>query len=113
LDLTLANAEMTGKQLAQAAGLDEAQISRWRRGRGKPSLESCERLANALNVDPMRLAVTAGAMKSRMAGVEALPMPPNTAVIEKVRGKLRELPGVTESSVEEMLAAFRRGIEQS
>jgi transcriptional regulator with XRE-family HTH domain len=112
LDLTLANAGMTGKELARVARLDEAQVSRWRRGKGKPSLESCERLANAFGVDPMRLAVTAGALPARMAGAEPLPMPPNTAVIEQVRGKLRDLPGATEKSVEEMLEAFRRGIEE-
>lgn len=112
LELTLTNAEMTGKELAAAAELDEAQVSRWRRGRGKPSLTSCERLASALGVDPMRLAVSAGAVPGSMAGVEPLPMPPNTAVIESVRCKLRELPGATEQSVEEMIEAFRRGIEE-
>lgn len=114
LDLTLANADMSGKQLAQSAGLDEAQVSRWRRGKGKPSLESCERLADALGVNPQRLAVTAGAMKGRMAsGVDPLLMPPNTAAIGRVRNQLRALPAATEETIEAMLAVYKRGIEES
>lgn len=112
LELTMANAEITGKQLAEAAHLDEAQVSRWKRGKGKPSLESCERLAEALKVDPMRLAVTAGAVPRRMAGAEPLPMPPNTAAIEHARRALRALPGATEDLAAEMLAVYKRRIEE-
>ncbi len=113
LDTTLANEGLTGKELAALADLDEAQISRWRRGRGLPSMESVERLSLALRVDAVRLAVTVGLMSEKMAGVPPLPTPPPTALFERVRDKLRELPQATDSSVERMLEEFKRGVEES
>lgn len=110
LDITMDNEGLTGAELARRSNLDEGSISRWRHGRGRPGLESCERLADALDVDPRRLAVTAGLLTERMAGAPPLPIPPATALVARVRHKLEELPGVTSASVEEMLKVFEQGL---
>lgn len=112
LDRTMASEGLTGKALAQRSGLDEAQISRWRRGSGRPSLESCERLADALGVDPRRLAVTAGLLSHRIADVPRLPIPPATAMLERVRHKLEGLPEMNDRAVEEMLRVYRKTVAE-
>ena len=44
------------KGIAQAAGLDRSTIYNLRNGRGSPSIETVERLAQALGVEPAWLA---------------------------------------------------------
>lgn len=102
----MANAQISGRQLAQQAGVNESVVSRWRSGQSMPGLDSCASLAEALGVEPLRLAVTAGVVDQRMAGVEPLPMPPATAMRERVRSQIAEIRGLTDKSRQALLEAF-------
>jgi transcriptional regulator with XRE-family HTH domain len=106
LDTTMANADMSGRELAQRVGVNDSVISRWRSGHSTPGLDTCMALADALQVDPMRLAVTAGAIEERMAGVERLPMPPATALRERVRSQLDQIKGLTDETRQALLETF-------
>ena len=102
----MANAGISGRELAHRVGVNDSVVSRWRSGQSTPGLDTCERLAEALGVDPMRLAVTAGAIDRRMAGVEPLPMPPATALRERVRGQLEQIKGLTNETRQALLETF-------
>lgn len=102
----MANREISGRELAHRVGVNDSVVSRWRSAQGTPGLDTCVRLAEALGVDPMRLAVTAGAIDKRMAGVEALPMPPATALRERVRSQLEQIRGLTEETRQALLETF-------
>jgi len=106
LDRTMANAGISGKGLASETGLDEASISRWRRGRSRPGVDSCERLAGAVGVEPLRLAVTAGLLSSTMAAVEPLPMPSATAGRAQVRDQIMHIRGITDRARHVLLDAY-------
>lgn len=106
LDTTMANKGISGRELAHRVGVNDSVVSRWRSGHGTPGLDTCVRLADALGVDPMRLAVTAGAIDKRMAGVEPLPMPPATALRERVREQLEQIRGLTNETRQALLETF-------
>lgn len=115
LDTTMANESITGRDLARKVGVHDSIISRWRSGAGTPGIDSCARLADALQVDPLRLAVTAGLMDRRMAGVEALPMPPAIALRERVREQIAAIKGLTDQSRQALLDAYdkNQGLEDA
>lgn len=106
LDRTMINHGLSGIELARMSGLDEGSISRWRHGRARPSLPACEPLAEALGVDPQRLAKTAGLLPPRLfPDIELFPLPPRTGERARLQGVLRGL-GLSEMVVDAMLEAF-------
>lgn len=102
----MANKGISGRELAHRVEVNDSVVSRWRSAQSTPGLDTCIRLAEALNVDPMRLAVTAGAIDKRMAQVEPLPMPPATALRERVRDQLDQIKGLTDDTRQALLETF-------
>jgi transcriptional regulator with XRE-family HTH domain len=102
----MANADISGRELAHRVGVNDSVVSRWRSGQSTPGLDTCVKLGEALNVDPMRLAVTAGAIDKRMARVEPLEMPPATALRERVRDQLGQIRGLTDATRQALLETF-------
>src|SRR4051812_11694260 len=88
LDITLSNQGVQGRTLAEAIGVHDSAVSRWRSGTGAPSAESIEPMAELLGVDALRLSVTAGLVSEKVAGVEPLPMPEPTAQRQSVKRQL-------------------------
>lgn len=106
LDTTMANQGISGRELAHRVGVNDSVVSRWRSAQSTPGLDTCVNLAEALDVDPMRLAVTAGAIDKRMAQVDPLPMPPATALRERVRSQLQQIKGLTDETRQALLETF-------
>lgn len=106
LDVTLANSRTTGRQLAESIGVHDSAVSRWRSGTGVPALETCMKIAGAMGVDPLRLAVTAGHMDSAVVGIEPLDIPPPIAEREHVRSQIMKIKGLTEESRSKLLETY-------
>lgn len=106
LDLTMANNKIKGRSLARAVKVHESAVSRWRAGSGVPSMDSCLRLAKYLDVQPLRLAVTAGLMDEDMAGMPPLPMPEPTAYREAVKEQIRAIKGLTARERRKLVDAY-------
>jgi transcriptional regulator with XRE-family HTH domain len=106
LDLTMANRDIKGRELSRKLKVHESAVSRWRAGNGVPSMDSCLRLAKFLNVEPIRLAVTAGLMDGDLIGVEPLPMPEATAQRSAVRSQLDKIRGLTKGERDALLSAY-------
>lgn len=106
LDVSMANAQLTGRDLAQQLGVHDSAVSRWRAGKGAPTMEGVAKLAEIFNVEPLRLAVTAGLVSSKVAGVPPVDMPEPTAYREAVRERLRGLPGLTDREAQALLERY-------
>lgn len=57
---TLSDRALQGSEIADALGVSKALVSKWRNGKMRPGVGQCLKLAELLNVDPMRMLVTAG-----------------------------------------------------
>jgi transcriptional regulator with XRE-family HTH domain len=112
LDVTMSNKRMMGRTLAEAAGVHDSAVSRWRSGAGVPGAETLARIAEALGVDPLRLAVTAGQIPEKVAGVAPLPTPEPTAQRESVRRQIASIKGLTERSRGKLLRAYDETIAE-
>lgn len=106
LDVTLSNKNVQGRTLAEAAGVADSAVSRWRSGQAVPPMEAMQPIADLLSVDALRLSVTAGLVPGEVAGVEPLPMPEPTARRESVRRQLARLRGVTETERRLLMQAY-------
>ncbi len=89
LDVTMTNRGLRNRALAQAMGVHESAVHNWRKGKNVPQLATLQRLAAELNVDPIRLAVTAGLWEP--SGVDPLPMPEPVARRAKARRRAADL----------------------
>lgn len=94
LDLTMANRNIKGRSLAKRVGVHDSAVSRWRSGQGVPALPALQLVAQALGVDPIRLAVTAGLLDQSLVGVPPLPMPEPTAQRGLVKDQLSKIRGL-------------------
>lgn len=112
LDVTMSNKRIMGRTLAEAAGVHDSAVSRWRVGKGVPTMESLEGIATLLEVDTLRLAVTAGLVSEKVAGVEPLPTPEPTERRESVKRQLARLRGVTELERKMLLSAYEEATAQ-
>lgn len=106
LDVTMSNKGIMGRTLAEAAGVHDSAVSRWRSGTAVPSMDSLERMADLLGVDPLRLAVTAGVITAAVAGVDPLSMPEATARRESVRRQLANIRGISEAERRLLLQTY-------
>lgn len=106
LDVTMANKGMTGRDLAHLVGVHDSAVSRWRAGRGVPTMEAIAKLAEVFKVEPLRLAVTAGLVTDTVAGVAPVAMPEPTAQRKEVRERLRSLPGLSRAEVQALLERY-------
>lgn len=112
LDITMSNQRMMGRTLAEAVGVHDSAVSRWRAGNGAPSMEVLAKMAEVFRVDPLRLAVTAGQIPGNVAGVDPLPMPTPTAQRESARLQIARIKGVTQATRRKLLAAYEEIIMQ-
>lgn len=106
LDLSMSNRGIKGRTLARALKVHESAVSRWRAGNGVPSMDSCLRLGKYLDVEPIRLAVTAGLMDGDLAGVEPLPMPEPTAQRKAIKDQLARIRGLTSAERQKLIDTY-------
>jgi transcriptional regulator with XRE-family HTH domain len=106
LDLTMSNRKITGRALAKALKVHESNVSRWRAGNGVPNMDSCLRLGKYLDVEPIRLAVTAGLIDGELAGVEPLPLPEPTQYRKAVKQQILAIKGLTVRERQRLLDAY-------
>lgn len=106
LDVTLSNKGIMGRALADRVGVHDSAVSRWRAGQGVPSIDALQRIAEFLDVDPLRLAVTAGQVPEKVAGVEPLTIPEPTARRQAVKRQLGRIRGITESERQHLLVTY-------
>lgn len=103
---TMVNSGVSGGEVARALNVNDSAVSRWRSGKATPGLESVQSLAEFLNVDPIRLAVTAGLLKPEVVKSEMLPLPPDTAQRQFVREQISKIPGLTDQERARLLEAY-------
>src|SRR3954471_20828290 len=106
LDITLSNKGIMGRTLAEAIGVHDSAVSRWRSGTGVPAMAQIEPMAELLGVDALRLSVTVGLVSETVAGAPKLPTPAPTAQRESVKRQLARLRGVTEEERSLLLQAY-------
>lgn len=106
LDLTMSNRSIKGRALARALKVNESAVSRWRAGKGVPSMDSCLRLGKFLDVEPIRLAATAGLIDGELAGVDPLPLPEPTAYRKAVKEQILAIKGLTQRERQKLLDTY-------
>lgn len=106
LDVSMANSHLSGRDIAEQVGVHDSAVSRWRAGKSVPAMEVIAKLAEVFNVEPLRLAVLAGLVSRKVAGVPPVDMPEPTVLREEVRGRLRALPGLTDMEVQALLERY-------
>lgn len=106
LSRTLVERDIPGGKVAEALGVNDSAISRWRNGKARPSLESVIALAEFLGVQPVRLAVTAGLMKEKQAGMSKLPLPEDTKTRVMVKEQIMGIRGLTSRERQAMMEAY-------
>jgi hypothetical protein len=70
------------------------------------------RIARALNVDGIRLAVTAGLLSSEEAGRLPLPMPEPTARRKSIKRQIARIRGLTDQEKQHLMEAYDERIAQ-
>lgn len=114
LDITLDNREMSGRSLAEAMGVADAAISRWRTGASSPSRDNILKMAEVLDLDAARLAVTAGVIPPEFApGVAPYDVPEPTAQRESVRRQIARIKGLSDDGKKALLSTYDRLIMES
>ncbi len=103
LDLTMENQNITNRELSNKINVNESMTSRWRSARSVPNMENCEKLAEALGVDFLSLAVTARILDGNKIGIKPLDTPEPTVIRSRIRFQLRQIQGLTEGSIEAAL----------
>lgn len=106
LDVTLENQHVSGHAVAEAVGVHDSAVSRWRNGTTVPSLDVMGKLAELLHLEPLRLAVTAGQIPSKVAGVSPYPTPVPTARWESVRAQIGAMHGLTQQQRAKLVQTY-------
>lgn len=106
LDIELTNRGIAGKRLAQELGVSDATVNRLRTAVTAPRPEHITGIARLLNLDPARLAVTAGYPAEMFGNVEPYPSPRPTAEREAFRRYLEGVKGLNPAGRRKLLATF-------
>lgn len=107
LDITLSNRRMTNRMLADEIGVSDATVSRWRSGLSAPAnMDAIADIARILDLDALRLAVTAGIISARVAHVEAYPTPEPTAQRESVRRQIARIKGLSDEGRRKLMDTY-------
>lgn len=109
LSRTMSERDIAGGVLARALGVNDSAISRWKNGKASPGLESVMKLAEYLDVHPIRLAVTAGLMDASKVGVEAFPLPEDSNRTF-VRDQIMAIKGLTSEERQALISAYERTV---
>ena len=107
LDLTMENRNISGNKLAEMMNVNISQVSRWRNAKGRPSLKTMYRLGRILEVDPIRLAVTAGILTPEETGKTALVMPSPRARADRLAKQLSKIKGLHPTERDALVAFYR------
>lgn len=111
LNLTMENRGVRATDLARRLKITDSAVSRWRSGTGVPSMDAALRLGKILDVDPARLAVTAGLLDGELADIKPLPMPEPTARRKRVKEQLSKIKGLTARERQHLLDAYDENTE--
>jgi transcriptional regulator with XRE-family HTH domain len=106
LNVTMENRGIRATDLAKKLKVTDSAVSRWRSGAGTPSMDAILRLAKILNVDGVRLAVTAGLMDSQLTGAKPLPMPEPTAQRKRIKEQIWKIKGLTAKERQILIDAY-------
>lgn len=115
LDVTLDNlGHGSGRSLAERMGVADEAISRWRTGGSSPSRENVVKMAEALDLDAVRLGLTAAVLPPEFApGVKPYPIPEPTAQRDSVRRQIARIKGLSDDGREALLRTYDRLIEET
>lgn len=104
LDRTLNEKGIAAGEVARALGVSNGTVSKWRSGKNAIAFDSARKLAAFLDVQPVRLAVTAGLMTSEEAGAPPLPMPEeDTSNVRRAKEHIMRIPGLSHADREALL----------
>lgn len=106
LDIMMSNLHLTGRDVSSRVGVHDSAVSRWRSGKGGPTMEAVTGLAELFSVEPLRLAVLAGLVSEKVAGVPPVEMPEPTAKREEVRKSILSIPGLTRTERQALLEKY-------
>lgn len=115
LSITMGNKGLVAKDLAESVGVNASTLSRWMTGQAVPGMDRCVKLAAALNVDPGRLAVTAGQMHpevARAANLDPLPIPPPTARLQHLKKQIDAIKGATPEVRQKLMEALNEEMDK-
>lgn len=113
LDRTLTEQEISGSDVARAVSVSDGVVSRWRNGKGRISLDNARKLASFLEVDPLRLIVTAGLMHAEEVGAEPLPIPKDTRTRELVLEQIMNIRYLTKEDKKNLIEAYDKRSKRS
>lgn len=108
LTRTLSERDISGGEVARALDVNDSAVSRWKNGKVLPSLETLMDLAEFLDVSPLRLAVTAGRMKEKQAGVPRLELPEDTKTKAMVKTQIMSIRGLTTRERELLVRTYEQ-----
>lgn len=107
---------LTPAEMARRLDVSEAQVSRWRSGKGVPALASLERISQVFGVDRSMLEELAGLRASTQGESGAINDPELAALVDAERAELQEeLKGIPRPFWPAILSAqraARRGMMQ-
>lgn len=106
LDVEIRNRGIKATDMAQALGVSDSVVSRWRNGTCTPSAQSLWPIAMYLDVHPLRLAVTAGLIDQQTAGVPPFEVSVDRHAIRRVREALEGIRGLTKREREHLLSVY-------
>lgn len=98
---------MSSTSLGEMLQIHNSTVNRWKNGNARPSMEAVAGLAGIFKVDPIRLGVTATAIRGKMAeGISVLPIPaPPPEDVGAVLDQIKRIKGTTQES-RDALAQF-------
>lgn len=113
LSRTLTERDISGGEVAKALGVNDSAVSRWKNGKASPGLDSVMELADFLDTDPIRLAVTAGLMKAKQVGVQRLELPPQKKMLGYVEEQIGKIRGLDEGTRNALIETARERFEET
>lgn len=113
LDITLDNLGIAGRTLAEDLGVHDSTVSRWRFGGSVPNAQLITALAERLDLNPLRLLVTAGHVSPQVAGVKPYGVPKPTAQRESVRRQISHIRGLSDNARSKLLTTYDELVAQA
>jgi transcriptional regulator with XRE-family HTH domain len=106
LDVEIRNRGIKACDMAKTLHVHDSVISRWRNGTCTPQASTIWPLASYLDVDPLRLAVTAGLVDRETARVPPYEVPMDHHTIARVREALEGIRGLTKKERKHLLSVY-------
>lgn len=103
LSTTLDNRDLAGNRVAEALGIHEGNITKWRRGQKTPSAKVAAKLAKYLGVDPGQMLVTAGLVDREDVPWEPFQVPAPSSKREAKIASIMAIPELDDDERRRML----------